>query len=118
MNTNTIKISIAAFLVHLMCFTVVLSHIHAKDAINLLTSQSNLKQMASTDITAKALGDLHHHIDKTRIKNMTAVTANPAARKRELDPLASDHALEMMGAQFYDFMLRLRVVGSLCFQYV
>lgn len=117
MNTNTAKLSLLAVMVHLMCFTVILSHIHAKDAVSML-SQPGLNKMAPTDITAKALGDLHHHIDKASLKNIHVDTSTTAARVRELQPLAEKQLDDSLVARFQDFMLRLRVVASLCFQAV
>lgn len=118
MKTNTVKLSLVTLLVHLMCFSVVLSHMHAKDAASLLSQQSSLSKLSTSDIPAKALGDLHHHIDKTGLKNVTADSSSTtAARTRELDPLSADHSIESLAAWLHDFMLRLRVVSSLCYHY-
>ena len=116
MNTNTIKLSFLAVVVHLMCFTVVLSHLHAKDAVSLL-NQPGLNKLATSDITAKALGDLHHHIDKASLKSLHLTPAT-AARVRELQPLAEKQLDDSLTTRFQDFMLRFRVVVSLCFQAV
>lgn len=117
MNTNTAKLSLAALLVHLMCFSVVLSHMHAKDAASLMSSQSTAK-ISTSDITAKALGDLHHHIDKAGLKNINADNGSTtAARTRELNPLNAERDDDSLGARFHDFLLRFRVVTSLCYQY-
>lgn len=119
MKTNTLKLSIVTLLVHLMCFTVVLSHLHAKDAVSFLSQQTNLTKLASMDISAKALGDLHQHIDKAGLKNINVDNSSTtAARVRELDPMAAEEIDESLAARFHDFLLRLRVVGSLCYQYV
>lgn len=112
MNTNTTKLLTAALLAHLMCVSVVLSHVHAKDAVSLLRAPSPTK-LTGNEITAKALGDLHHHIDKTGLKNVH-VTAT--ARARSLSPLDAESVQESLMTRFADFMLRLRVVASLCTQ--
>lgn len=118
MNTNTIKLSLVTILVHLMCFSVVLSHMHAKDAASLMSQASSINRLSPSDIPAKALGDLHHHIDKTGLKNVTAdSSASTAARTRELDPLSAQSEAESLVAWMHDFMLRLRVVTSLCYHY-
>jgi hypothetical protein len=117
MNINTSKILTATLLAHLMCVTVVLSHIHAKDAVSLMRQHSNIK-LSSNDITAKALGDLHHHIDKASLKNITADTSTTAARTRELNPLDAAVQEASLMDRLHDFLLRFRVVTSLCYQYV
>lgn len=117
MNIKTAKITLVTILVHAMCFSVVLSHMHAKDAASMLSQQSASK-MAPSDIPAKALGDLHHHIDKAALKNIHADNGSTtAARVRELDPLQAESFADTLGAKLQDFLLRLRVVTSLCFQY-
>lgn len=118
MNTNTTKpnILLATILAHTMCLTVVLSHLHATDAVSILNQQM-VNKLAPSDITAKALGDLHQHIDKTSLKSIHIASAT-AARTRELQPLAEKQLDESLTTRFQDFMLRLRVVASLCFQAV
>lgn len=116
MNTNIVKLFFSTLLVHLLCFSVVLSHMHAKDAVSLSTSQANSSRLATTDITAKAMGDLHHHIDKAGLKNITDQTSTTAARRRELNPLEADTTDESLSTRFFDFMLRFRVVASLFYQ--
>lgn len=118
MNINIAKLSITAFLVHLMCMTVVLSHLHAKDAVSLMNSHPASAKLAPSDITAKALGDLHHHIDKAGLKNITADTSTTAARTRELNPLDAAVQEASLMERLHDFLLRFRVVTSLCYQYV
>lgn len=117
MNTNTIKISLATLLVNVMCFSVVLSHLHAQDAVSLL-SQQNTYKIAVNDIPAKAIGDLHQHIDKAALKTIHADTSTTAARTRELQPLIADQSDNSLVGYVQAFMLRLRVVASLCFQAV
>ena len=118
MNTNTVKLSLATLLVHLMCFSVVLSHMHAKDAASLISQQSSVSKLSTSDITAKALGDLHHHIDKAGMKNINADNSTvTAARHRQLNPLEADENDDSLMARLHAFYLRLRVVTSLCVQY-
>lgn len=112
MHLTTVKYTFVAFLVHLMCVTVVLSHIHAKDTVSAMSQQSNLSKLASTDITAKALGDLHQHIDKTGLKNIH-VDPTTAARTRELQPLEALEERPSLAVLLQDFLLRFRVVSSL-----
>ena len=96
MNTNTVKLSLVTLLAHLMCMTVVLSHAHAKDAVSLMGHYGSATKLAHSDITAKALGDLRHR----------------------LNPLETDGTDDDLKLRFHDFLLRLRVVVSLCFQSV
>ena len=111
-----LKIIIATVLMHAMCFSVVLSHTHAKDVTALFSgSHSSVKTLSSSDITGKALSDLHHHIDKAAVKNIHAENTVAAARTRELNPLSQEITAETLSERIHDFMLRLRVVGSLCF---
>src|SRR5689334_10517060 len=119
MNTNSIKQISISLLASAMCMTVVLSHLHAKDAVSLMSQQqAALKQVAGFDITAKAMGDLHHHIDKAGLKNITADNGSTtAARSRELNPLENDVLDMTLGSWLHDFLLRFRVVSSLCVQY-
>lgn len=118
MNTNTVKLSLISLLVHAMCFTVVLSHIHAKDAVSLMSQSSNMAKISTSDITAKALGDLHHHIDKTGLKGASTDNgASTAARVRELDPVSAvEQTTESLGTQLHDFLMRFRIVASLFYQ--
>lgn len=116
MNTNITKLFTTTLLIHVMCFTVVLSHLHAKDAVSLL-SHGNVSKLATSDITAKALGDLHQHIDKAGLKNITADTRTTAARTRELNPLDAAVQEASLMDRLHDFLLRFRVVTSLCYQY-
>lgn len=119
MNTNTIKIATVTILAHLICLTVVLSHVHAKDAISLLKQPAGTTKLGSRDITAKALGDLHHHIDKAGLKNVIGDSGTTtAARTRSLNPLEVEESDDSLLSRLHDFMLRLRVVMSLCFQTV
>jgi len=99
-----------------MCFTVVLSHLHAKDAMSLMSQQSSFSKISTSDITAKALGDLHHHIDKTGLKGVSMDNgASTAARVRELNPLDAEEPITL-GTRLHDFLLRLRLVASLFYQ--
>jgi bifunctional DNase/RNase len=113
MNTNIIKIPLLSLFAYSLSFTVVLSHMHAKDITSLMNQQS-IHRLATGDITAKAMGDLHHHIDKTGVKNIQNDTTT-AARTRELNPLLTEEDNRSIGDRIHDFMLRFRVVSSLCF---
>jgi len=117
MNINTAKLLSVTLLAHLMCMTVILSHLHAKDAVSLMSNQSNLNKFATSDITAKALGDLHHHIDKTSFKTIYSDSSTTAARTRELNPLDAEQTDESLLGQLHDLFLRFRVVTSLCYHY-
>ncbi len=119
-NKNTLKTSIVTLLVYSMSFAVVLSHLHVKDTVRLLSSSASVSSssamasLTSTDLRAKSIDDLHHHVDKTMLKSITG-DAGAVARTRELQPLAAEFEDDSLSARFQDFILRLRVVGSLCF---
>lgn len=118
MNTNTAKIVSTTLLAPLICLTVILSHVHAKDAVSLLRTPGAVK-LSGNEITAKALGDLHHHIDKAGLKNITGDSGTTtAARVRNLNPLEADESDDSLLARLHNFLLRLRVVTSLCLQNV
>lgn len=117
MKTNTLKLLFATALVHTMCFTVVLSHLHAKDAMSLMSQHSNMTKLAAGDITAKALGDLHHHIDKASMKNIAINNGSTtAARVRGLSTITIETDDDTISTRLHEFFLRLQVVGSLCLQ--
>lgn len=115
-NKNIKKLTLTALLMQTMCLSVLLSHTHVKDVVALANPQPVhpgvmvTNTLKSTDIHTKALGDLHHHIDKTSVKNMAAQIA---ARKRDLQPEAADMEAVSLGQKLYDFILRLRLVGSM-----
>lgn len=110
------KLFLSTLLVHVMCLSVVLSHMHAKDAVSVSLSRANASKLGASDITAKALGDLHHHIDKASVKNIHSDASTTAARTRELNPLNAETDDDSLFGRFNDFMLRFRVVASLCYQ--
>ena len=119
MNTkiNIAKLFLSTLLVQVMCLSVVLSHMHAKDAVSVSTQHPSANKLVPTDITAKALGDLHHHIDKASLKNITGDQGSTtAARVRELNPLDAETTDDSLMGQLRDFMLRLRMVASLFYQ--
>ena len=114
-NQNFAKLVPISVLAPVMCFSVVLSHIHAKDAVPLMSQPAGATQLASRDITAKALGDLHHHIDKASVKNVHNDAAT-TARHREFQSVVYDGDDASLLEQIQEFILRLRVVASLVFQ--
>lgn len=115
MNTNTTKLLTATLLAHLMCVSVVLSHVHAKDAVSLMRAPGTVK-LTGNDITAKALGDLHHHIDKAGLKNIHVDASTTAGRSRALNPLEMDTTDDSILARVHQFFLRLSIVTSLVAQ--
>lgn len=111
------KLFATTLLVQTMCFSVVLSHMHAKDAVSVSLNRANASKLGASDITAKALGDLHHHIDKASVKNIHSDTSTTAARVRELNPLEAEAENDSLFGWLHDFMLRFRVVASLIYSY-
>ena len=74
--------------------------------------------MASRDITAKALGDLHHHIDKAGVKSPHS-DASTATRNRQLNPMSAEEmaAESSLIAHLQSFFLRFRIISSLLYTY-
>lgn len=114
MKTNIFKIVFTALLAHVMCITVVLAHVHAKDAVSLDNQQSAAK-LSGGDITAKALSDLHHHIDKTSLKMHTGEVSTQA-RIRELEPLRGAEFDPSLRDYLEDLMIRFQFSASLFFR--
>lgn len=109
------KIVPISILAPVMCFSVVLSHVHAKDAVPLLAKAKHAPKFAGSDITAKALGDLHNHIDKAGVKNIHN-DASTSARQREFQAVVYEGEDASLIEQVREFMLRLRVVASMMFR--
>lgn len=116
MKTNIFKIVFTALFAHVMCATVILAHVHAKDAVSLSNQQNAANaKISGGDITAKALGDLHHHIDKTTLKSHTA-DASTQARIRELKPLEGAEFDQSLRDYLEDLLIRLQFGTSLLFR--
>ena len=113
MKTNIFKLIFSALLAHVLCFTVILAHLHAKDAVSVANQQAVAK-ISGGDITAKALGDLHHHIDKTALKMHTGDTTQ--ARIRELEPLQHAEFQPSLRDYLEDFFFRFQFGTSLFFR--
>lgn len=114
MKTNIFKIIFTSLLAHAMCVTVVLAHIHAKDAVSMANQQGAAK-LSGSDITAKALGDLHHHIDKTSLK-LHSGDVSTQARIRELKPLHSAEFEPTVRDYLEDLIIRFQFGTSLFFR--
>lgn len=116
MKTNIFKIIFTALLAHVMCATVVLAHLHAKDAVS-LSNQQNVAnaKISGGDITAKAMADLHHHIDKTSLKMQTGEAATQA-RVRELQPLLNPDFEPSLRDYLEDLFVRFHFGVSLMFR--
>jgi hypothetical protein len=109
-KTTLLKTAFIACLAHLMAGTVVLSHMHAGDVVSHSVSKDSLTQVtkSSPDLNAKAVGDLHNHIDKTMLKNImkSAADSSTAASRRDLKPQQLEYEesiLERLAAQFLMF---------------
>lgn len=116
MKTNIFKIVFTALFAHVMCVTVILAHVHAKDAVSLSNQQNAANaKISGGDITAKALGDLHHHIDKMSLKMHTSDTSTQA-RVRELEPLQGAEFDPSLRDYLEDLLIRLQFGTSLLFR--
>jgi hypothetical protein len=114
---NTAKTFIITALSSLITVAVVLSGAHAKDVVGgrIISKDDGggivkTTVKSSSDVTAKAMSDLHNHVDKTALKTFakSAVDNSVLAREREvkagmvqLERTASIRLMEMM------FMLKL-----------
>lgn len=114
MNIKTLKVTFIALLAHLMCATVILAHLHAKDAVSLANQQS-IAKISGGDLTAKAMSDLHHHIDKTSLKMQSSDNTATQARVRELQPLLNPDFTPTIRDNLADFLLRFHFGASLLF---
>lgn len=68
-----IKITLATLLAYLLAFAVVLSCLHAKDLAAYRAATAHVPIVGdshATDLVAKAIGELHTHVDKTALKNI------------------------------------------------
>lgn len=118
MKTKTLKLSFITFLAPFMCFSILLSTIHAKDTISMIGSPKAESKLLTKDIAAKALSELHSHTDKTSMKNIHVNASTTAVRVRRLNVLDTYEDIPTtITTVFHDFLLRFRVVTSLCFQY-
>lgn len=87
---NTLKTTFISLFASFLAVAVVLSGAHAKDiaASRNLKDDTLVKTMAKSpsDVTAKAMSDLHNHVDKTTFKAFakTSVDNQMLAREREL----------------------------------
>lgn len=118
MKIKTIKLTLLSLAAPLMCLTVVLSHLHVKDIVASASghNQHAVDSLTNNELRSKTLADLHHHIDKTTLKNVATDTASTAARTRELQPSADDVTEGTFSEVVHDFMLRFRIVSSLMLQ--
>lgn len=85
-----VRLYIIAFAACCMSVAVVMSAAHAKDVAR-ASHPTHVAGLISrpSDINAKAIGDLHNHIDKQTLKNISM--DNPlAARERELKAVNED----------------------------
>lgn len=85
MKTNNITYLLVSLFAYLMAGSVILAHTHATDVVK-GASHDAPNAVAKTDVSAKAIADLHNHIDKTSLKNVmkTSADTTAAARRREL----------------------------------
>lgn len=88
------KITIKNMFTLLACFmglAVVLASAHAKDVVR-ASHPTDVATIISRpgDINAKAIGDLHNHIDKQTLKNI-AMDNPQAARERELKGVVDEN---------------------------
>ena len=85
MKTNITKLATLLF-AHIMAVAVVLAHTHVGDVVkHSSTDLGSYTVRSSVDVNAKALGDLHNHIDKTMLKNvLKSAGDSTAATRRDL----------------------------------
>jgi len=112
------KLTIKTFLIAIAaCFlsvAVILSSAHLKDVARAHSFiETHAATFKITDTVAKAIGDLHNHVDKQTLKAIS-MDQPAAARERELKALNEEHAsrnvIEMLEEMilFYRFAFSLR----------
>lgn len=127
MNTKSIKYFTATLFAYMIACAVILSHTHAADLLKQARAAAPANVVKATDaasklpdspdrtndVGAKAMGDLHTHIDKTMLKNvMKTATDTTAARRSELErsEISDDESLM---DRFLNSLLLLRVMLTL-----
>lgn len=117
--STTIKTLLISTLVYLMGSSVILSSVHAKDlashhtdAHKALTTSSKV----STDLSAKAVGELHNHIDKTVFKAFAKSSSDQAtvATRRE-EKQDGARAQNGIGTLMIEFSLITRILFARAF---
>ena len=86
---NTIKTTTTTLFASFIAIAVMLSGAHAKDIVGTRNAKDDtvVKTTAkTTDVAAKAVSDLHNHVDKTTLKAFAKSTSDNSmlAREREL----------------------------------
>lgn len=117
---NTLKTSFISIFACVITFAVTLSGAHAKDVVsthNLSKDDGAIKITVKTsDVGAKALSDLHNHVDKTSLKSMSKTTAGDSilAREREAkaDVIRVEHTLSI---RLMELLLMFRMAFARAF---
>jgi len=83
---DSIKSALVATLTHTMAMSVILAHAHAGDVVRQSSPDFYQPSKISSDVSAKVIGDLHNHIDKTMLKNAVKSPSDTtsAVSRREL----------------------------------
>ncbi|HET7630503.1 MAG TPA: hypothetical protein VFK03_03965 [Candidatus Saccharimonadales bacterium] len=93
MKTKTLKISLS-LLAYCLCMTVMLASVHAKDLVSYskLSLIGGVAALTLTDVGAKALSNLHNHVDNTSFNHFIQVVhRRQLEREREVE---RDEAIE------------------------
>ncbi|HET8689928.1 MAG TPA: hypothetical protein VFL81_00630 [Candidatus Saccharimonadales bacterium] len=93
MKTKIIKLSLS-LLAYCLCLTVMLASVHAKDLVSYgkLSLIGGVAALSLTDVGAKALSNLHNHVDNTSFNHFIQVVhRRQVERERELE---RDEALQ------------------------
>jgi hypothetical protein len=105
----TIKMSVVAIIACLISLVVILSSAHAKDIVSAgaLSNATSSTMYKTGDMTAKAMGDIHNHIDKQTVKSIS-MDQPLTARQRELKALDEEKASRSFLDMFEDMVLFYR----------
>ena len=118
-KTLSLKTALIACFAHMIAGMVILSHMHAGDVVSHSSGKEGMAQVTKTspDLNAKAMGDLHNHIDKTTLKNvMKSAADSTAVSRRDLQAQEvqfEETLLEKLAAQFLMFRVFLTLPVAL-----
>lgn len=103
---NTVKIILATSLAYILAMAVVMSSLHIKDIVAnnneaaIQAAQQRTARAHMEDVSAKAMSELHNHVEKTMVKSLVKAMSDPAVvgRQRQTieDAMESDRGLSVV----------------------
>lgn len=119
--SNTLKTLLISTLAYLITSSVILSSVHAKDLASQHSDKGKVPTSASkvsTDLSAKAISELHNHVDKTVFKAFAKSTSDQASlasgREQRMD---RSRYQRTMGTRLMEASLIIRLVFARAFSF-